>query len=397
MKENKGKYLTNVRNATGFYSCKLINEQEWVERVIGKEAVGIYSDEYIRRAINIFKMFLDNFDETEEDVDTVSAIAQVKEELEKERKKLQTVNSEYNLNLRIDARNELFQEKIIEAIRGLEPVKVKNIKHSNPPLNNTGLLCVSDLHAGSTFTVNGIWGEKINEYNFEIMQNRLWKLSSLIEADAIEYDKLIVAFLGDYLENILRMTSLTKLREPVIDTTIKLSEFLVRWLADLQDRIERPIHIVMVSGNHDTQSILGSNPRPAGENLGKIIHKFIEIRFENNPHITIEPFGDAIVKSIEGVNVLFNHGEDVNLKDTLDYFDNVYDIDIDEIFVGHFHRPESKAVGISDLGDKTVYRVGSIMGIDPYAKKIRKAARPSAYFAVYERGVGHSWSKNYYL
>lgn len=94
---------------------------------------------------------------------------------------------------------------------------------------------------------------------------------------------------------------------------------------------------------------------------------------------------------------MLEHGEDSNLQTTLEYFSNLYNIDIDEVIAGHFHRPESKAVGVTELGDRMIYRVGSICGCDAYSKKLRKAARPSAYFALYEKELGHTWSKNYYL
>ena len=74
-----------------------------------------------------------------------------------------------------------------------------------------------------------------------------------------------------------------------------------------------------------------------------------------------------------------------------------YNVTVDEIICGHLHRPESKSVGIADVGDKIITRVGSICGVDPYAKKVRCAARPSCYFALYDEENGKTWSRNYYL
>ena len=94
---------------------------------------------------------------------------------------------------------------------------------------------------------------------------------------------------------------------------------------------------------------------------------------------------------------MFEHGEDKDLSVTLNYFENLYNISVDEIIAGHLHRPESLSIGISEIGDKQITRVGSICGIDPYSKKIRKAARPSAYCAIYDDDNGKTWSRNYYL
>ena len=46
---------------------------------------------------------------------------------------------------------------------------------------------------------------------------------------------------------------------------------------------------------------------------------------------------------------------------------------------------------------RTVTNIGSICGIDPYAKKLRVGSRPSAYFALYDENNGKTWQRNYYL
>ena len=125
--------------------------------------------------------------------------------------------------------------------------------------------------------------------------------------------------------------------------------------------------------------------------------EFMKLRFSGVPSIEIAPFSDVAVQNICGVNVMFEHGGDANLQTTIEYFSNLYNIDVDEIYAGHLHRPESKAVGITDVGDRMIYRIGSICGVDTFAKQIRKAARPSAYFALYDDDCGHTWSRTYYL
>lgn len=391
-------YLSFVERATSALSDGLIDYQQWGRAVVGED---LYSEENTRRIAKFFTQFIQNLENDTikqiDDNDKVAEIKQAMEELRAERIKIQTANLEYNANIRTEARSDLFQERIIEAINRLEPIKVKHIIHNSFYEGKTGLLCISDLHAGSNYEIKGLYNEIVNSYNFEIMQDRLWKLIGLVEADCIEYDNIIVGICGDLFENILRMTSLTKLKEPVIDTVIKTSEFLCQWIGELQNRLETNVRVVTVGGNHDTCSFLGSKPRFEEENLTKLVTKFMQIRFENNPYVTVDPFTDVAVINIQDVNVMIEHGEDSNLQTTVEYFSNLYNIDIDECIAGHLHRPESKAVGITDIGDRMVYRVGSICGCDTYSKRLRKSARPSAYFALYEKEQGHTWSKNYYL
>lgn len=391
-------YLAFAKRVTEALQDGLIDYQEWGEAVLGEN---IYSEENTRRCAKFFIQFIQNLENDEieqiDDKDRVAEIKKAMEELKTERLKIQTANLEYNANARAEARSELFNERLVETVKALKPIQIKHIEHKPYNQGKTGLLCISDLHAGSNYEIKGLYNEIVNSYSFDIMKDRLWKLISLVEADYVEYDNLIVGICGDLFENMLRMTSLTKLKEPVIDTVINTSEFLCQWIGELQRRLETNIRVVTVGGNHDTCSFLGSKPRFEEENLTKIVTKFMQIRFEENPNIQIDPFTDVAIVNIQDVSVMLEHGEDSNLQTTLEYFSNLYNIDIDEIIAGHYHRPESKAVGITELGDRMIYRIGSICGCDTYSKKLRKAARPSAYFALYEKELGHTWSKNYYL
>lgn len=396
--ERKGdeSYLSFVERATSALSDGLIDYQQWGRAIVGDD---LYSEENTRRIAKFFIQFIKNLENDEiemiDDKDKLGKIKKAMEELKAERIKIQTANLEYNANARAEARGDLFQERIVEAIDRLEPVKVKCIEVT-PSSGQVGLLCLSDFHAGSTYEVKGLYGEIVNKYDFEIMKDRLWRLIGMIEADDIVIDKLIVANLGDFFENILRMSSLTKLRESVVDTVIKFSEFMAQWLVELQKRLGVPIEVVTVGGNHDVQRILGQQPQLEEENLGKIVVEFLKLRLAQCVDIQVDDYTDVAVKIIGPVNVMFAHGEDKDLATTIEYFSNLYNVDADEIYAGHLHRPESKGIGITDIGNRAFYRVGSICGIDPFAKRIRQASRSSAYFAIYGED-GHSWSRDYIL
>lgn len=389
-------YLAFAKRVTEALQDGLIDYQEWGEAVLGEN---IYSEENTRRCAKFFIQFVQNLEndiiEQIDDEDKVAEIKKAMEELKTERLKIQTANLEYNANARAEARSELFNEQIIQAIERLEPLKVKEIKVS-PAVGKVGLLCLSDFHAGSEFVVKGLYGEVVNKFDFEIMKDRLWRLIGMIEADDIVVDEFVVACLGDYLENILRISSLNKLREPVVETTIKFAEFLSTWLVELHNRLEVPITLVSVGGNHDICRPLTTKITQPEENMGKIIVELIKLRLKDCQGIKVEDYTDFAVKTIKSTNIMFTHGEDKDLATTIEYFANLYNIDLDEIYAGHLHSFESKTIGMSDVGNRMIYRVGSICGLDPFSKQLRKAARPSAYFATYTN-EGHGWSKDYIL
>lgn len=390
--------LSKAQIATQELEDRVISYQDWAEKVLGSDYRDVFADEYIRRGAKVFSIFLKHLEDMG-DVDAEGEMQDMLAQLKAERIKIQTANLEYNAIQRAEARNDLFNEQIIKAIERLEPIKGTRPKLDVEPCDKhrTALLAISDLHAGSTFTVKGIYNEIVNEYSYDIMCARLWSIIDKIEADDIVFDDLTVAICGDLVEGILRESSLTKLREPVTDTVIRLAEFLSEWIYQLSIRLETRVNVVIIGGNHDTVRSLTSRPMFEGENLTKIVVEFIKLRLQDLDWITVDDYQDVAIKNIQGVNVMFQHGEDKDLKTTMDYFSNLYNIDVDEIVAGHLHRGESKTVGITELGDRQLTRVGSIVGIDSYAKQIRASARPSCYIALYEEDNGKTWSRNYYL
>ena len=290
----------------------------------------------------------------------------------------------------------MFKEELIRAIGRLEPLKIPEHENTYEVSDSTLLITLSDFHAGSTFTVKGAFGEIVNQYDYHIMWHRLYNLIDQIEADCIDFQDCKVAILGDCFENIIRSSSLLKLREPVIDTVIKFSEDLCHWLVHLKMKLGTNIEVITVGGNHDAQRLLESRPNFEDENLTKFVVAYIKQRFEGIAGFDVDDYQEIAIKNIRGTNIMFCHGEDKDLSTTMDYFSNLYNIDIDEGYGGHLHRPENKCIGITEVGDRMFTRVGSIVGIDTFAKRIRVSSRPSAYAAIYTDN-GKTWSRNYYL
>lgn len=389
-------YLTKVRIATQNLEDKIIDYQEWAEIVLGSDYKNIFSDEYLRRACKVFGIFLKNAESQVDDKDNTEELKQLLEQIKAERIKVSTANLEYNAIQRAEARNDMFKEELIRAIGRLEPLKIPEHENTYEVSDSTLLITLCDFHAGSTFTVKGAFGEIVNQYDYHIMWHRLYNLIDQIEADCIDFQDCKVAILGDCFENIIRSSSLLKLREPVIDTVIKFSEDLCHWLVHLKMKLGANIEVVTCGGNHDVQRLLESRPNFEDENLTKFVVAYIKQRFEGIAGFDVDDYQEIVIKNIRGTNIMFCHGEDKDLSTTMDYFSNLYNIDIDEGYGGHLHRPESKAIGITEVGDRMFTRVGSVVGIDTFAKKIRVSARPSAYVALYTDN-GKTWSRNYYL
>jgi len=373
-----------------------IGYEEWSKDILGE---ALYSEENLRRCYQFFSKFMEKLDKEEikelNGDKRVEEIKKAQEELIKERKKLQTVNTEAQEYYRFLGRKELFNEKIIEAIKELKPVQVKKFKHTKP-VKRTGVLILADQHYDSTFIINGLFGEVLNRYDKEIFKTRMWDLLAQMEADNFDYDKLLVVSCGDALEGLLRLTSLQKLRTPVLKAAIEFSEFMAIWLEEASERLGVPVDFEIIGGNHDIVRSLVSKPEFPEENLAMVVHEFIRLRLINSTNVKVEPYADVFFTTLFGSNLLFAHGECGNLEDLVDFYEELYKIDIDTLYAGHLHRNESKAIGVANLGDREVVRVGSICGIDPYAKSILKNSRASSTFALYSEN-GKELQKAYFL
>lgn len=398
-------YLAFAKRVTEALQDGLIDYQEWGEAVLGEN---IYSEENTRRCAKFFIQFIQNLENDEieqiDDKDRVAEIKKAMEELIKERKKLQTVNTEAQEYYRTIGRNELFNEKILEAIKKLEPIEIKKLPVTYP-LETTGLLLLADQHYDSNFELKGLFGEVINKYDKNIFKQRMERLLGMMENDRFDYDKLVIVSCGDALEGMLRMTSLQKLRGNVIDDAIEFGEYMTNWLCAVEKRLGIPVVFSIISGNHDVVRNLTQKPEFPEETLAKVIHKVIDLRIQiskleagldkDSIEITVQPYSDVYYTTIHGNNIMVAHGEN-NLEDLINYYENYYGVEIDTLYGAHLHKNESKPAGIGETGDRELIRVPSICGTDTYAKKILKHSRAGAYFALYSNS-GKELSKVYYL
>lgn len=393
---NGESYLAFAKRVTEALQDGLIDYQEWGEAVLGEN---IYSEENTRRCAKFFIQFIQNLEndiiEQIDDEDKIAEIKKAMEELIKERKKLQTVNAQAQEYYRSTARNELLIEQIKEAINDLEPISIKNITHTKPS-EKIAVLTIADAHYDSNYQVDGLFGECVNKYDKETFKNRMWNLLGKIEADDFDFDKLKVVSMGDCLEGLIRYTSLQKLKQPVIKSTIEFAEFMANWLVEASGRLSVPIDFAMVPGNHSVLRLLGQKPDFPEENLEYIIYEFIRLRLKDHKNIYIEPYNDVYFTTVFGQNLVFAHGEYRDLEEFMVYLENLYDITIDACYGAHFHAESSKAVGVGSFGSKRIIRVPSMVGTDPYAKSILKNNRAGAYFAIFSED-GEDLNKIYYL
>ena len=308
-----------------------------------------------------------------------------KRELDKARVKLQTEKLEYNRWLREEARDELIAEKIVAAVRELQPLDIP-LTPIQKKSSRSAVLAFGDEHYATEFSIYGLYGEVINEYSPEIFEQRMWDLFHQVVSIIIkeDIDELNVFALGDFTDGILRCGQLMKLRYGVVEGTVRYANFISEWLNELSKHVR--IKYQMVFGNHSELRMLG---QPKGtfkeENTGLFVREMIKTRLENNPNfeMIINPTG-LIFDNIEGFNALGIHGEVRNMENAIKDFSNTYNTDIQILIGGHMHHYKAETVGVN----RDVINVPSIIGIDDYSMTLNKTSNPGASLFLIEANKG---------
>lgn len=394
----KNNYLDKVIKSCYDLENGLITYEDWANEVIGES---IYGTENLRRCYNFFKKFVTQLTEKMQtastNFDAESTLKTLKNELIKERKKIQTANLEYNKNMREQARFEMFNERIEEAIKELPPLEFSPVRFEKKDIpERTAVLCIGDAHNGTSIDMQSLFGEKVNYYSPEILQGRLNKLCSQVIDDfdfTLDYNKLIVFDLGDQIQNYLRLSNIAKLQTGVIESTIDYAEKVCNWLTMLSNGLQVPIEYICLGGNHCELRLLEKGRNWEEENLGRVIREFVAMRLKDNPNITVDPYSEFGFKTVQGVNILAIHGDNAkNDFEEISFWENYHNITIDILLMGHLHHKEENNVSY----DKEVIHIPSLVGIDTFSKKCRKIARAGAKFMIFENGE-KTWEKVIWL
>lgn len=394
-------YLSFSKRVTRALSNKTISYKEWAKSLLNEN---IYGEENTRRCFVFFEKFLSILENDEinniQDENKLQEILIAKKELEKERKKIQTINLEYNQYVRDISRFELFNEKIKEAIDNMPALIFSNTIQDKFNSKQTAVLCISDAHNGVEINMQTVFNEPINIYSPDILKKRLNKLADTVIKDYknnFNYKKLIVFDLGDGIQNISRLSDIAKLKTGVIDSVLQYAEMISQFLNKIQNELNIQIEFSCLGGNHSELRLISTGRNWESENLGKVIREFIALRLKDNQNIKVDPYSDFSFKQIEGINILAIHGDDSKKNiNEISYWEQYHNITIDILLMGHFHHQEQISLGYSPTGDKEIIIVPSLIGIDEFSRKNRKLARAGAKFILFEDN-NKTWEKVIYL
>lgn len=350
-----------------------------------KQAKGIYEayKHYQRKEPEAYYDETDNFEESKD-------IEVKRQQLEIERKRLQSVKIEYNRILREEAR----QIQIVDEIhRALKNTRLPVPKFYRTPNcgdeNRTGVLAISDIHYGKMFeSINNTHStERVNEK----MNFLLNEVIHICEKEQL--DELTIVNCGDSIDGLLRVSQLKLLEMGVVQQTIEYSRLMCEWLNTLSQYVRIKYHHVP-SANHSELRPLGTR---AGqfpqEDMESIIMHYVADVLKDNSRIIIpiEDKQNFIRLNIQGYEVFCYHGHQFSSKKPeviLKDLTTLHQIFIDFLILGHLHHTEIVSVATGNNFSKQVLYVPSIMGNDGFSDKICKGSYAGANFFVFERNRG---------
>lgn len=314
-----------------------------------------------------------------------------------ERQKMRDIVRQANTLYRTESRSELLRETIREAIKDLPKMQGAGRLWMTPECEDKEgkdkclVLALGDFHYGADIHIEGLRGEVINEFNHEVFEERMDKLLqetiNIIEREHLVY--VHVCLVGDLIDGMLRQSQLMRLEYGIIESTMRLSEYLAWWLDELSEYAFVDVHAAM--GNHSEIRPLKSKSREfEDENLEKIIMWYLSARLEDNANIYVQKEClSRVFIDIKGFSFLLLHGD--GEKDIVQLAHdavNQYGHGIDFFVCGHRHKEQEWPAGLTDSGSSVIIRVPSICGVDKYAQSRGYNGKPGATAMVIERGYG---------
>lgn len=289
-----------------------------------------------------------------------------------ELQKLRDLRREINESYRADARSEALRDAVIQAAGMLSPLEVKVTVPIQTSSNRSLLLAMGDMHYGAEWNVKGLLGETINAYSPEVFEQRMEMLLkealTILRREDISHVDLMMC--GDAMDGMLRSSQLLKLRWGIVESCMRLSEYLANWIARLSEFAS--VRVVNVDGNHSEIRPLGSRKGDfPNENMEKIMAWYLHARLSNHSNVTVDPESTTMkLVEVQGKNVLMAHGDTVKSLDALaKQAVLLYGKRIDYCICAHKHREQETVSGYTDDGNTLVLRVPSVCGMDGFAQR----------------------------
>lgn len=356
-----------------------VTDKDWVEMVEELE-LDVHPDS-LRKSFTggrycgyqVYKYFQDKLESgyTEEES---KRLTELRQELYKEKCRVQDQKREYNKLLRESARYEHIVDVLKQEIDNVEPIKLNSVMSANPT-NVEAVLILSDFHYG--FMVDNV----LNEYNTQIANERLETLlkKTIYYCQIHRVETLHLGLAGDLICGAIHLQSRVAAEEDLISQVINVSELLANFINELKAKVPN-VKVWGVIGNHSRVNADKKSNMPA-ENFERLIFKYIEARL---PNVTVATNGleDWITFKVKDQLAFMTHGDKDSLSNIKLHAVNLLGKVPDRIYFGHIHHMNIK----DDNGTEIVVN-GSIVSTDEYAMGLRCNTKPYQVLQIFDNDV----------
>ena len=346
--------------------CSLLNEELHHD----------YNESWYRKMYQSFMMVFDSIKDKYFDNEQLKQMEQKKQEIIKERYRLNDERTAYNRALRndarLDARLDMLEQKITEFGR----ISFPDVNNIHTGVNDNDLLVLlSDLHIGQTFkSFNG-------EYNTKIAQTRMGQyLKKIIEiGKQYNSDKCYVSLQGDLISNSIHKSIAITNQENVIQQIKFASELITAFIYELSHAFNRVI-VTSVSGNHSRLD--KKEDALKDERLDDLVIWYMDAALKNVNNVDIitnNPDTTFAVMDIRGKKYINVHGDyDAFSKNGVASLSMMLGFFPYAITFGHLHT-----CAMSDESGIKIIRGGSLAGSgDDYTIEKRLIGKASQMVCV---------------
>lgn len=314
---------------------------------------------------------------TEEEIERLETL---RDEVYKEKCKLQDKRREKNNDLRAEARYENLVDILKYELLKIEDLPTyqfgENVKED--VATKCAILQLSDWHAGAK--VDTQW----NFYSIEVMYERVVTLINKVKKYAKTYNitDLMVEINGDMCHGLINVSNRVQSEEDVVSQIAIVSETLANMINELKPYF-RSIKVVTTLGNHgrlvpDKKASVGK------ENMEMLIPEFLKLRLSKDISVSTSQGLDFMKYEFDGKTICLAHGQNDKIDHVIENFVKMYKVVPDEVHLGHTHSHK-------DINSSNIYITvnGSLMGADEYAVSLRESTKPSQNLIIYgeDRGV----------
>ena len=370
-KENET-YISYIKRVTNACSDKKISYSEWGDYILGTD--NNYSSENLRKAFYVVYKLLNKIDENNCDYDAIKDLENLRDEIYKERCRLQDIQREKRNDLRVEARFENLLEVVKDNIGFMPTYEIKDFKPINKNQDKKyAVLQLSDWHCGA------LVDNQFNYYNVDTMVDRATKVRN----NALEYCKLhnvtdlVIEINGDMVNGAIHVSSRVESEEGVIQQVITVTDVLAKLINSMKPYFNS-IKIVTTLGNHGRLTPNKSDSI-TNENFEMLIPTMLRDKLSDVKIIDSKGL-DFTKYEIDGKIIMVSHGQNDSMTKVISDFSKMFKVVPTEIHLGHTHS----YTDINDCDIKVTVN-GSLIGSDDYAVTIRKVTTPSQNLIVYEK------------